>query len=111
MAVPAVNIQINRGTDFTTTFSIKTDTGVVKDLTGYSGISSISKFPTDTTNVKGFTVGIASTTGVVTISMGRTDTAGLEEGRNYYDVILISPSGDYSKAIEGSVIVSPSVSV
>ena len=110
MAVTAVNLSIQKGTDFSNAFIIKNSDGSVKDLTGFTGISSIAKYSNDAT-AYAFTVGIASTAGRVTISMGRSDTAKLESGRNYYDVVLVSAASTYTKEIEGSVIVSPTISV
>ena len=111
MAVPSVNITIDSGTNFQNTFTMKNPDGTVIDLTGYSGTSKIRKHPTDSLNVQSFIVGISSSTGVITISMGSTTTADLGKGRNYYDVILTNSDGEIYKVFEGTAIVNPTVSV
>jgi len=111
MAVPSVNITIEGGTNFDNTFTMRNPDGTPIDLTGYTGISKIRKYPKDTLNVHNFTVGITSSTGEISISMASTITSEIEEGRNYYDVVLTAADGTVSKAFEGTALVSPTVSV
>jgi len=108
-AVPTVNISIDSGTNFTATYTISNSDGSVLDLSGYTATSKIRKYPTSTTS-SSFSVGIASTTGKITISMGSTSTTDLTEGRNYYDIVITSPSSTISKVIQGMAIVNPTVS-
>lgn len=108
-AVPAVNITINSGTDFEATFTVTSETGSIIDLTGYTGVSKIRKYPTSP-SYKNFVVGITSSTGRVTLSMASTITADLVEGRNYYDIVITSPINVVSKVIEGMALVSSTVS-
>ena len=109
MAAIPVNLQIVKGTDFEKVFTLTNSDGSARDLTGYTGISSIGKYPTDSTKYS-FTVGITSSTGKVTISMARSDTANLKDGRNYYDVVLVSSASTYTQEVTGSAIVSESSS-
>ncbi len=108
-AVPTVNISIDSGTNFTATYTITNPSGTVLNLTGYTGVSKIRKHPT-ATNSESFSVGIITATGQISISMASTTTALLSEGRNYYDIVITSPSNDISKVIQGSAIVNPTVS-
>lgn len=113
MAVAAVNLVIEKGTDFTATFDISgPDNGPVS-LTNYSGISKIRKHPTSV-NSKAFTVEVFGNVNdpSVKISMGRTDTTQLTSGRNYFDVFLQDINTGYTfKVVEGSVIVNDSTSL
>jgi len=109
MAVPAVNIQIDSGTYFENEFTLENPDGTPIDLTGYTGISKIRKYP-EAANVQSFTVGITSLTGKVQVSMADTITSELVLGRNYFDVVLTSGDGVVSKVIQGTAIVNPTVS-
>jgi len=111
MAVESVNIQIEKGTDFSQNFVMKNPDQSIINLTGYTGISKVRKYPESTGYFRSFAVGIASTTGTITLSMGTTVTSELEVGRNYYDIVVTSGSSVVSKVFEGSVMVNATVSV
>jgi hypothetical protein len=104
MSVAVVNLNLEKGTDFEATFNIfGPDNGAVS-LNNYDGISKIRKHPTS--------VEIITVDKSVKISMGRTDTLDLSSGRNYFDVFLQdSSNGSIIKVIEGSIIVSDSISI
>lgn len=110
MAAESINIQIDKGTDFSQNFVMTNPDQTIIDLTGYTAVSKIRKYPEDN-KFQSFTVGIASTTGTITLSMGTTVTSQLNVGRNYYDILVTSASSVVSKVFEGSVIVNASVSV
>ena len=112
MAVPSVNITIEKGTNFSKDFIIKDTNGSVVDLTGYTFVARIRKYPEDTLTVQTFTVGITSAVeGLVNISMTTSITAELKNGRNYYDVVSTSTTSVTKREVEGMAIVSPTVSV
>ena len=70
MAVNSVNISIDKSTNYSETFSIKNSDGTVMDLTDtlvYLRLENMQLLVA----VQDFTVGIASTTGKVTLSMAR----------------------------------------
>jgi hypothetical protein len=50
MAVPAVNITIEQGADFSSTFTITNANGSVYGLSGASAVAKIKKFPQSTTS-------------------------------------------------------------
>lgn len=111
MAIPAVNLVIEKGTDFEATFNVANADGSVFSLANYSATSKIRKHPT-ATNPKSFSTSITVATGEIKISMGSTVTAQLTAGRNYYDVIITqSGTGKIQKVFEGSAIVNETVSV
>lgn len=111
MALPAVNIVIEKGTDFESTYFISNPDGSVFNLTGYSAIAKIKKYPSSPTSVP-FSVSLVASSGQVKISMASTTTALLSEGRHYYDIVVVSQGyATKTKVIEGNAIVSPSASV
>lgn len=107
-AVPSVNITIERGTDFESSFDMFTDSGRDIDISDYTGVAKVRKYPTSPSYTN-FTVSISSDNRI-SMSMSAEDTATLEEGRNYYDLVLKSPTNLYTKVIEGMALVSPTVS-
>lgn len=110
MAVPAVNIVVEQGTDYEEVFTVNNPDGSPLDLTGHSGVAKIRKFPNSTSSTS-FNVGIVSTAGQVVVSLANTVTANLKSGRYYYDVIIISPQSKKTKVVDGMVLVNPSESI
>ena len=58
-----------------------------------------------------FTVAFANdrTTGRITISLLAADTLNLKPGKYFYDLILNSPAGTTTRAVEGTVLVKKAV--
>jgi len=111
MTVPAVNIVIEKGTDFEATYNVSNSDSSVYSLTNQTATAKIRKHPT-ATSVKSFTTSITTSTGEIKISMGSTVTADLTAGRNYYDVILThATTGKKTKIFEGTALVHDTVSV
>jgi hypothetical protein len=110
MAVAAVNIVIEQGTDYQEVFTINNPDGSPIDLTGHTGVAKIRKFPESAASTP-FTVGIVSTAGQVVVSLANTITDDLKSGRYYYDIIIISSSGNKTKVVDGMVLVNPSESI
>lgn len=110
MAVAAVNIVVEQGTDYQEIFTVNNPDGSPLDLTGYTGIAKIRKFPDSTTSTS-FNVGIVSTAGQVVVSLANTVTDDLKSGRYYYDVIVTSPTNKKLKVVDGMVLVNPSESI
>jgi len=111
MAVPAVNIVIEKGTDFDATYNVSNSDNSVYSLTNQTATAKIRKHPTATTS-QSFQTTITVATGEIKISMGSTVTANLTSGRNYYDVVLTnSNTGKKTKIFEGSALVHDTVSV
>ena len=110
MAIPAVNLTIEKGTDFEATFNVTNADGTVFSLNGYSATSKIRKHPTSSVS-SSFSTLITVASGQIQISMGSTVTAALSSGRNYYDVIITQVgTGKIQKVFEGTAIVSDTVS-
>jgi hypothetical protein len=112
MAVPAVNITIEQGTDFENVYTVTNPDGTPLDLTGYTAAAKIIKFPGSSTTSSSFSVGIITSAGQVLVSMAHTVSSELNAGRYYYDVIITSGiSGKKTKIIDGMALVTPSASI
>ena len=112
MAVPAVNITLEQGTDFENVYTVTNPNGTPLDLTGYTAAAKIIKFPGSSTTSSSFNVGIITAAGQVLVSMANTVSAVLNPGRYYYDVIITaSVSNKKTKIIEGMALVTPSASL
>lgn len=110
MAVPEVNLRIEKGTDFEATFNVSNSDGSVFSLTNYVASSKIRKYPTSPDS-QSFSTSITVSTGEIKISMASTVTSELDSGRNYYDVIITNnDSGKIQKVFQGTAIVSDTVS-
>ena len=111
MAVPEVNITIEQGTDYTQDFIIKNSDQSILNLTGYTSLAKIKKFP-DATVSASFGVGITSSLGKITISMANTVTSSLDAGRHYYDIVIVSTAtSSITKVFTGMALVNSSVTV
>lgn len=110
MAVPAVNISIEKGMYFENTFTISNPDETPLILIGYSAVAKIKKHHSSTSS-QPFSISITASTGKIQISMASTLTAQLSDGRNYYDIVIVSGDGTKTKVIEGNAIVTPSISL
>jgi hypothetical protein len=113
MAVAAVNLVLEKGTDFSATFNVSgPDNGPVS-LVDYVAVSKIRKYPTAIKS-KSFEAEVFGDVSnpSIKVSMGRSDTSELSSGRNCFDVLLVDiNTGHTVKVVEGSIIVSDSVSI
>jgi hypothetical protein len=110
MAVAAVNIVIEQGTDYEEVFTVNNPDGSPLDLTGYTGVAKIRKFP-ESIVFTSFNVGIVSTAGQVVVSLANTISQELKSGRYYYDVIITSDLNKKTKVVDGMVLVNATQSV
>lgn len=108
MAVPAININIERGADFQTSFNVTNPDNSSVSLVGYSAAAKIKKFPSSETS-KSFSISIVAATGKITVSMANTVTSSLDPGRYYYDVVITSQAGKKTRVVEGMALVSPGI--
>lgn len=110
MAVPAVNIIIEQGADFASTFTITNSDGTVYNLLNNSATAKLKKFPESKTSYS-FSTSIIVSTGKITISMGNDVTSEIPSGRYYYDILLTNNiSGLKTRVIEGMAFVSAAIS-
>lgn len=101
-----LNLIIDQGATFTTTFTVNDDGGTPIDFTAYTGSSQIRKHYTSSNSVS-FDV-MLNNAGEVSLSMNAETTGTLPAGRYVYDVEVNSGS-QVSRVVEGIVTVTPQV--
>ena len=99
-----VNIVLDQGTTFNTTFTFTDVNDNPIDFTTYTGASQMRKsyYSTDAYN---FTVSLANN-GVVSIGMSANNTTLLYPGRYLYDLEVTDINGIRSRLVEGIVTVT-----
>lgn len=102
-----VNIVIDQGTTFSTSFYFTDEGGAPINFTQYTGRSQIRKTPSSSTSFE-FTVSLGSD-GYITLSKSMAQTGVLFAGRYVYDLVVVDPSGITSRLVEGIVTVTPQV--
>jgi len=102
-----VNIVIDQGTTFNTTYTIHDAADEPINFTGYTAESQIRKTYTASTSYP-FTVTLTSD-GQVSLSMTANQTGAITAGRYVYDVEVESGSGVRSRIVEGIVTITPQV--
>ena len=106
MAVFSTNLLIYKHTDFEQTFVLEdSQSNSAKDLTGFTGSCKMQR----TLNLGGLTAFNLSFTnralGKVRISLTDDQTAVIEEGKYFYELMLTDPNDVTERVIEGVVIV------
>ena len=106
MAVFSTNLLIYKHTDFEQTFILEdSQSNSAKDLTGFTGTCKMQR----TLNLGELTAfNFAFTNrslGKVRISLTNTQTALIEEGKYFYELMLTDPDSVVERVIEGVVIV------
>lgn len=110
MAVPAVNITIEQGADFASTFTITNSDGTVFNLLNNTAIAKLKKFPESTTSYS-FNTSITVSTGKINLTMTDTLTSTIPAGRYYYDILITNNvTGLKTRVIEGMAFVSAAIS-
>lgn len=102
-----LNLIIDQGTSFLTSFTVNDDAGDPINFSGYTGSAQLRKHYTST-NAVSFVV-TASSLGVVELSMDSNTTGSIEAGRYVYDCELVAPANTTSRVVEGIVTVTPQV--
>lgn len=102
-----VNIVIDQGTTFNTTYSFTGDNDEPIDFTTFSANSQMRKSYSSNTAYT-FTVGLANN-GVITLSMNSATTSTITAGRYMYDLEVQDVNGVRSRLVEGMVTVTPEI--
>jgi len=111
MSAKKINLIVEQGTDFESTFTIYNENGTKLNLTGYTGLSLVKKSTYSSTSYR-FTVSFPNRVGgQVSVSMGKSETSAIEGGRYLYDVVITSPNNYTRRVVQGSVLVTPGVSL
>jgi hypothetical protein len=108
------NLTVDQGTSFTSDVTVKDANGNAFNLTGYTAVAKMAKGFASTRTRTTITTTIAAdaTTGVVTLSLSSTVSAGLDAERYVYDLeITQTSSGNVTRVIEGIITVRPQVSI
>ena len=106
MTVFSTNLIIYTHTDFEQTFLLEdSQSNSAKDLTGFTGTCRMQR-TLNLGSLTGFTVTFVNRiNGKVRISLTNTQTANIEDGKYFYELMLTDPSGVVERVIEGVVIV------
>ena len=107
MAVFSTNLVIYKFTDFEQTFLLEdSQSNSAKDLTGFTGTCKMQR-TLNLGSLTEFTISFLNdrTLGKIKISLTDTQTANIEEGKYFYELMLTDPSGIVERVIEGVVIV------
>jgi len=102
------DINIDQGSSFSSTITVKDVNGLPFDVVGYSARGQIRKSYTSLTAIDFSTVILTPTTlGHVGISLTSAVTRGMKPGRYVFDVEIYNISNDVIRIAEGQVSVSP----
>jgi hypothetical protein len=102
-----INIVIDQGTTFNTSFLIQNDLGDPIDFSSYSANSQMRKSYASSTSYV-FNVSLGSN-GNIGLSMSANTTNNIVAGRYVYDVEVQDLNGVRSRIVEGIVTVTPQV--
>ena len=112
----ASNLSIYTGADFKAIFSIvdtsNTAFNLYSDSADWTGSSQVQKgacVAATTTPAGTFVVGVDTSAGKITLSMGSTDTSSLSQGRYLYNVLVGTGASIYSM-INGNITVHTGIS-
>ena len=107
MAVVSTTLLIYKHTDFEQTFVLEdSNSGSVKNLTGFSVTCKMQR-TLNLGSLTEFTISFHNdrTLGKIKISLTDTQTANIEEGKYFYELMLTDPNDVTERVIEGVVIV------
>ena len=107
MAVFSTNLIIYKHTDFEQTFVLEdSQSNSAKDLTGFTGTCKMQR-TLNLGSLTEFTISFLNdrTLGKIRISLTDVQTAAIEEGKYFYELMLTDPNDVVERVIEGVVIV------
>lgn len=107
----SVNQIISTGASFVANYNVTTIGGAAFNFSGYTGAAKMAKsIGVGASNyaIRTFTVGIGSTTGILSLGLSSADTVGLKDGRYHYDVLVNSGTTVY-RIVEGDIMVRSGV--
>ena len=102
------NIKINKGTDFSRTFALS-ESSVAIDLAGYAFEGTLKERYTSTQSTS-FTMSIVDNAlGLFKAVLSDTTTTSMGPGTWVYDIVMIKPTGDKIRLLEGKAFVKQGV--
>jgi hypothetical protein len=102
-----VNLVIDQGTTFTTTFDVSDSSNTAIDFSTYTARSQLRKAYESSISYP-FSVALSSN-GYITLSMTANTTNVISAGRYVYDVEVQATNGDVLRIVEGIVTITPQV--
>ena len=106
MAVFSTNLIIYKHTDFEQTFVLEDgQSNSAKDLTGFTGTCKMQR-TLNLGSLRAFNLSFTNRLlGKIRISFTNAQTANIEEGKYFYELMLTDPNDVVERVIEGQVIV------
>ena len=106
MAVFSTNLIIYKHTDFEQTFVLEDgQSNSAKDLTGFTGTCKMQR-TLNLGSLRAFNLSFTNRLlGKIRISFTNAQTANIEEGKYFYELMLTDSGGVVERVIEGQVIV------
>ena len=109
MAVPVVNIVIEKGADYSSSFTITNPDGSPYTIFNNSAAATLKKHSASETSYT-FTSEIDPDDGQILLSMSNTLTSTIPPGRYFYDIVITNINDGYkSRVIEGMAMVTPGI--
>ena len=109
MAVPVVNIVIEQGADYSSSFTITNPDGSPYTIFNNSAAATLKKHSASETSYT-FTSEIDPDDGQILLSMSNTLTSTIPPGRYFYDIVITNFNDGYkSRVIEGMAMVTPGI--
>lgn len=109
-ALEVSNITIYKGSDFEQDFQLFSENGQPINLVGCDVISKIKKYPGSKTFNTFHVYYVNESIGLIRLSLSRSASVFLTEGRNYFDVLVVYPNSKIKPALRGTIIVEESPS-
>ena len=102
------NIKINKGTDFSRAFALS-ESNTAIDLTGFTFEGTLKERYTSTTSTP-FTMTIVdSSQGLFKAVLTDVETTAMGPGTWVYDIVMIKPTGEKIRLLEGKAFVKQGV--
>ena len=109
MAVPVVNIVIEQGADYSSSFTITNPDGSPYTIFNNSAAATLKKHSASETSYT-FTSEIDPDDGQILLSMSNALTSTIPPGRYFYDIVITNINDGYkSRVIEGMAMVTPGI--
>jgi len=109
MSAASKNITIDQGSDWALELVIK-DSGIVRDITGYSGRAQMRPTKTSTTLTATFTCVVTAVEGKVVMSLPAATSASITPGVYFYDLeIYTAADAAVSRLLKGKATVDAEV--
>jgi hypothetical protein len=103
------NLVVDQGTTFSSIITLTNQDGTTMNLTGYTVKSQFRK-SYESSIFTSFNASLFNAaTGQIQLQLAPADTLGIPAGRYLYDILITSPSGQVTRALEGLVILTPEI--